>query len=110
MRVPVQNDGQSERIHYGMKQRKNLRARLRAAFELPDDLDPHLCLLTWIGREKLLVEQHRGIVGFEPDEIRLLSEQGTVVIAGSALQLAELSHTRALIEGKIDGIFFAEES
>ncbi|MBR0081168.1 MAG: YabP/YqfC family sporulation protein [Clostridia bacterium] len=93
-----------------MKKRKSLGARLRNTFELPDDLDPHLVLLTWIGREKLLVEQHRGVVGLDAGEIRLLSEQGTVVITGKAMQLSELSQSRALIEGEMNGIFFAEES
>lgn len=93
-----------------MKKRKSIGKRIQTALELPDDLDPHLVLLTWIGREKLLVEQHRGIVGFEPNEIRFLTEQGTVVVAGDRLFLRELSNTRALLEGKMDGIFFAEES
>ena len=93
-----------------MKKRNGFKKRLHAALELPDDLDPSLLLLTWSGREKLLVEQHRGISGLSETKIRFLSEQGTIVITGQALFLSELSNTRALIEGRMDGIFFSEES
>ena len=93
-----------------MKKRNGFKKRLHAALELPDDLDPHRVLLTWAGREKLLVEQHRGIDGLSETEIRFQSEQGTFVIAGKEMELCELSNTRALIAGKMDAIFFSEES
>lgn len=93
-----------------MKQRKGIQKRLHAVFELPDDLDPRLVLLTWVGREKLLVEQHRGIAGLSETEIRFFSEQGTITITGKRLCLCELSNTRAMISGCMDSISFSEES
>ena len=77
---------------------------------LPDDLDPHLVQITWVGRERMLIEQHRGIIGFETDEIRLLSEQGEVSIRGSEMKLIELSDSRAFLEGNLQTVSFGVES
>ena len=103
-------DGLFFRIVYSMKKKRNLRKRIGRILELPQDLDPHLVQITWIGRSTVLIEQHRGIVGLETNEIRLLTEQGTVLIRGSAMRLLELSNARAYLEGDLVGIFFEDKS
>ncbi len=92
-----------------MKRRKNDRTVRKFAM-LPDDLNPHRVQITWIGREHLQIEHHCGIAGLEPHTIRLFSEQGTLAISGDNMTLKELSDTDALLFGRIDGIFFEDES
>ena len=87
-----------------MKRNKRFRRTLQKAFDLPDDLDPSLIQIHWIG-DTVLIEQHRGILGFEPGSIRLLSEQGELTVTGENLRIMELSETRAFIQGAITGIF-----
>lgn len=93
-----------------MKKKRPFGKAVRAALSLPDDLDPHLVQISWVGRETVLIEQHRGIAGFESEEIRLESEQGTVVVRGRNMNLRELSQSRAFLSGEIDGIFFEAQS
>ena len=91
------------------KKRKHLHALLRAA-ELPQDLDPHLIAVRWIGGTDLLIEQHRGILRFDEGEIRFASEQGTLTVAGGGLNMERLSETSALICGDIRSLSIEEKS
>ena len=84
-----------------MKRKHNRRKAVCDALGIPPDLDP-------VGRTAVWIEQHRGILGFEPEEIRLQSEQGAITIRGKSMQMTELSETRAYLEGDFDGIFFGE--
>lgn len=80
------------------------------AMELPQDIDPHLLALRWIGGTDLLVEQHRGILRFQSDTIRFLSEQGVLLVSGTDLKMDRLTETRALISGDIQSVSFEEKS
>ena len=91
------------------KKRKHLHRLLRAA-ELPQDLDPHLISVRWIGGTDLLIEQHRGILRFDAEKIRFLSEQGTLCVRGSAMQMECLTASSALIFGTIQTLSFEEKS
>ena len=91
------------------KKRKHLRALLRAA-ELPQDLDPHLLAVHWIGGRDLLIEQHRGILRFDNDEIRFASEQGVFAVHGVRLEMEQLTASRALISGDVRAVSFEEKS
>ena len=82
--------------------------RLLRMMELPQDIDPHLLALHWVGRTDLLVEQHRGILQFTQETIRFNSEQGTMSITGSDLQMDRLTETRALIRGEIRAVSFED--
>lgn len=92
-----------------MKRRKNFRT-VRKLIALPDDLNPHRVQIAWIGREHLKIEHHRGIAGLNPHEVRLFTEQGTLVVLGDNMTLKELSDTDAFLFGRINGIFFEDES
>ena len=52
-----------------MKQKRKILGRIHGSFELPQDLDPHLLAVRWIGGTDLLIEQHRGILRFDSDFI-----------------------------------------
>ena len=91
------------------KKRNRMHALLRAA-ELPQDLDPHLISVQWIGGSSLLIEQHRGILRFESGEIRFACEQGTLCVFGSAMEMEQLSVSRALIRGEIRSLSFEGKS
>lgn len=86
-----------------------MHALLRAA-ELPQDLDPHLVAVHWIGGSCLLIEQHRGILRFECDEIRFASEQGTLCVSGSEMEMEQLTVFRALVSGEIRSVSFEGKS
>ena len=82
---------------------------LRAA-ELPQDLDPTLFFIQWLGKNELLIEQHRGILRFEPSVIRFKTDQGIVSVSGTDLGMNCLTESRALISGSITDVSLEEKS
>ena len=80
------------------------------ALELPQDLDPHLVSVQWIGGRDLLIEQHRGILRFEADTIRFASEQGVLTVSGGDLVMEQLTASRALISGDVDSVSIERKS
>ncbi len=93
-----------------MRKKKPVINRVLRLLELPQDLDPHLLAIRWIGGTDLLIEQHRGILRFTDEAVRLLCEQGTVEIAGKSLVMDRLTDTSALIRGDIQSVSFEDKS
>lgn len=56
------------------------------------------------GCERLLVEQHRGIVGYGSDCIRIGTTFGILEVCGQQLRLCCMSPTQVVIRGRIAGI------
>ncbi|MBR0508115.1 MAG: YabP/YqfC family sporulation protein [Clostridia bacterium] len=92
-----------------MKEKRLFRRALHAA-ELPQDLDPHLFFVQWLGDRELLIEQHRGILRFEQNLIRFQTEQGILSVVGKNLEMDCLTTTRSLISGFVSGISLEEKS
>ncbi len=66
---------------------------------------PHLTLT---GMEKLHVEQHRGVVGYQPQEIVLRTSCGLLRITGSDLLFRTYTAAEAVIMGQISRISYDE--
>ena len=93
-----------------MKKNRNHLHRILRILELPQDIDPHLLVIRWIGGGQLLIEQHRGILRFDAETIRFASEQGVLVVAGTDLIMDRMNETSALILGDIRSVFFEDKS
>lgn len=93
-----------------MKTKRKHLHRLLRAVELPQELDPHLFAVRWIGGTELLIEQHRGILRFDANEIRFLCEQGALTVSGEALRMDCLTESSALIFGTVRTLSLEEKS
>ena len=93
-----------------MKKKSKLMHRIVRVLELPQDLDPHLIAVHWIGGSELLVEQHRGILRFDCNVIRFSSEQGAVSVSGNDLVMEKMTETSAMIRGDICSVCFEDKS
>lgn len=83
-----------------------LMRRMLRSLELPEDVDLSVPRCTLVGRRDLLVENHKGILAYCAESVRLMSAEGDVVITGDALILTEFSRERALVSGRIDAVAF----
>ena len=70
----------------------------------PREVTHNVPRITLTGREKLLVEQHRGLLACEPDEISFSTAAGRLVIVGEGLHFVRYTANEALIGGWIDGM------
>ena len=90
--------------------KKSWKRRILQYLDLPSDLDPALFRWELVSNEHLLVEQHRGVLSFDFEEIRFQSEGGVVQINGSELLLQQLSKSAFLVKGTIESILFEDKS
>lgn len=84
-------------------------ARLSSALELPADIVLDLPKITIIGRVQVYLENHRGLVAYEPGEVKIRSTIGLIVITGQGLKIASAAPEAVVIDGRLDGLYIEKE-
>lgn len=56
------------------------------------------------GMDRLLVEQHRGIIGYSTVCIRIAATYGTLSVEGEDLRLCCMSRSQLVIRGKLRAV------
>ena len=65
-------------------------------------------LVEIVGNQRLLVEHHRGILGYGTEEILVGTGYGMLRITGSELRLCCMSRQQLFISGRIDAVVLEE--
>lgn len=60
--------------------------------------------MTLTGQERLHVEQHKGLVAYQPEEIRFRTACGMLCVAGQGLRFRLYTSSEAIIAGRIDSV------
>ena len=68
------------------------------------DLSGRTARITSLGNRSLLVENHRGVQAYCPEEILIGLKFGQVRICGHNMVLTRMSREQLLIRGKIDTV------
>lgn len=63
-----------------------------------------LPIVELVGQSRLLIENHQGVLGYAPKEIKIKVSYGCVIVTGNNLQLMEMSRVKLAVCGKIDGL------
>lgn len=88
------------------KRRKKWKRVVLETLDLPLEADGETVKVTMIGRSDLLVENHRGILEYALEYVRLLSGDGVIRVEGRELMLSEFGAGRAYVRGNISGWSF----
>lgn len=56
------------------------------------------------GQNRVLIENHQGVLGYSMEEIQIKVCYGCVVVSGTNLQLMQMSKAQLVICGRIDGL------
>ena len=81
-------------------------AKIDELLEIPIELSTDNPKITIIGFEKVLIENHKGILEYQDYFIRLNTYIGIININGFNLSLEEMNTDDLIITGKIEGIDF----
>ncbi len=77
--------------------------------DLPPDLILDMPRITMIGPLQMYVENHRGVLVFSDQEVRiLLSNQGQLLVRGSQFILRKILPEEVLLEGRIREVKYIE--
>ncbi len=86
------------------KLRRRLSKWAAGVMDLPQDVVFDLPRITMIGDMQLYIENHRGVLHFSGEELRLSLSKGTLQVTGSELAIRAILPEEVLVEGKIQGV------
>jgi len=86
------------------KWNRRLREKATQAFALPEDVLLHLPVVHLVGGQRLDMENHRGLVEYTSECIRVRTTLGETVIRGKELLLKEIGPEDLMVLGTIEGL------
>lgn len=87
-----------------MPKKEIVQQRIAEIFDLPRDVIADLPRLTLIGRTQIFVENHKGIILYDKEIIRIAFTGGEIVIKGQGFQIRTVYTHEIYIEGLIENI------
>ncbi|HLO11922.1 MAG TPA: sporulation protein YqfC [Pseudoneobacillus sp.] len=90
---------------WGQKVRKWMTEKM----DLPQDVMMDLPRMTMIGQIHIYIENHRGLLAFSDQELRLLLKQGQLLVKGKGFVIKTILPEEILLEGKIDQVIYLND-
>jgi sporulation protein YqfC len=87
-----------------MRVSRKLRKWTATILDLPQDVVLDLPRITMIGGLQVTVENHRGILHFSPELLRLAMNNGELEVTGQDLIIRNIGAEEVFVEGKIMGV------
>jgi len=84
--------------------KKKFRKLTAELLDMPHDVVYDLPRLTMIGDRQLYIENHRGVVHFSSDKLRLALSKGQLEVTGSELVIRTIWTEEVFVEGIIANI------
>ena len=82
---------------------KSLKEKFLTAMDLPIELLNDVPRITLIGNNNLLIENHKGIIEYDENIIRLVSH---INILGNQIKVEEINNDEIFITGEITNVEF----
>lgn len=73
-------------------------------FELPEEILLDLPKVTVLGDRQVLVENHRGLVGFHPERVMVETTRGRLTVKGEGLQVGAVDRETVILTGVIRSV------
>ncbi|OPY57773.1 MAG: YabP family protein [Pelotomaculum sp. PtaU1.Bin035] len=86
--------------------KRKFKRQLSDFLEIPGDVMLDLPKIVLVGNIQLFIENHRGIIEYTADVVRVSVGEGEVAVAGENLTLRNLLPDELHIEGKIRSLSF----
>ncbi|WP_408954866.1 sporulation protein YqfC [Natroniella sp. ANB-PHB2] len=89
-----------------MGRKEEVKTKITEIFNLPQDVILNLPKLVLIGNLELLIENHRGIIYYGPEMIKIRIYHGLLLVEGKELVIEELQKDDLIINGEINELSF----
>ncbi|WP_432409280.1 sporulation protein YqfC [Wukongibacter sp. M2B1] len=84
----------------------NIKANISEALEIPKDILLDLPKVTSIGNLQVNIENHKGIIEYSNDNVRIKIKDGILKVSGIDLVIKTIVTEEIIISGKIASIDF----
>lgn len=92
-----------------MRDRKRLFESVIYSSELDPAVQPKLPVIEIAGDKRMLIENHKSVIGYSSGEVVVKVKYGRILIKGYGLQLARLGKDQLVVTGRIDCIMLCRE-
>lgn len=87
--------------------RKKLRHTLADMLEIPGEVALDLPKIILVGNVQAFIENHRGIVEYTGERVRVTVSYGEVCVRGQGLVIRNILPDEICVEGQIEGLDFS---
>lgn len=87
---------------------RRLRGWTNGVLDLPQDLLQDMPRITLIGNKELYIENHRGVLHFSSEQLKLALAKGSLEITGQELIIRNILGQELAVEGVIGEIRYIE--
>lgn len=84
-----------------MKKTRSLAQRILAEADFPGEILTGVPVVELKGTGEAVVISHRGVIGYEPEEVKIASALGPIRIRGKDLTIFRMNRDRIVIHGTI---------
>jgi len=88
------------------KEARSWQRGLADILELPREIILNLPRLTVVGTMQCLLENHRGVIEYTGERIRIAVTDGEIIISGTNLVIRTLAGEEVAVEGKISAVHY----
>lgn len=64
----------------------------------------NLPLVEIYGYRRVLVEQHQGILSYDPNQVHIKTKMGTIIVSGEKLVICKMCADQLVIAGRMDAV------
>lgn len=86
--------------------RKGIREKFTEILDLPKEVVLNTLRLTMVGNGDVMIQNHKGIMEFGSERVKVSTGSGIVKITGSGLLIREITSEDIIISGIIESIEF----
>lgn len=84
--------------------KKRVKRQVSDFLEIPSDVMLDLPKIVLVGDLQLFVENHRGIVEYTPEVVKLIVGEGEICVTGENLSIRNIMADEIIVEGKIKAV------
>lgn len=81
--------------------------RLIDMLEMPKDVFMDLPKATVLGAVQAIFENHKGVVEYNPQRIRIRTSIGEVLVTGRGLKIGAIASNELVVDGRIESVSFS---
>jgi sporulation protein YqfC len=86
------------------REKGSFKAIIADMFELPREVMLDLPRMTLVGNLQIYLENHRGVIEYDENRVRIGASNGEIIIRGQKLEIKNLLEEELLIKGTIEGL------
>ena len=92
-----------------MRERNRIFESVINSSELDPVVQPKLPVVEIAGDKRMLIENHKSVIGYSAGEVVVKVKYGRILIKGCGLQLARLRKEQLVVTGRIDCVMLCRE-